>query len=457
MTNVLQVCGVTIPSVADAWVYREVTSVALTDPTGVYIETEIRWPAATQAAWDADNYTPAFMGVGSQGNPYNEAYIDWNFLGDTPWKYDGTALDGLGTDYTPDVWHTLRVHYHDLTVDASIDAEPLQTDATTPPYSAFTGFSFTVPWGTTTVQKLASPFTIDHTTNPSGAGTSILNAVSLFDLGISAGSPSDNIIVQVCADAGGAPGTVLDTVSQPLSAGRLFFFTGAVTLTEGTQYWVVISRAGAPDNSNYYYTDGDSAGSFYNGTTWAAGGGLACEIFTQFLGIQWGAFFTDPVMNALLIRQINVGTGGFGSGDIFSEDWSGGSPLSDFDAHSGDLVIVPEPGVAPFSLSRSPVALALGTPDSGHTSIISTMLSGSPEPITLSVVTTLPTGVTAVFLPSTITDDGGVSTLTISVDNTASPGHTVLLIKGDDGAGGTDTTTVDLYISTPQPGFHVAS
>lgn len=105
-------------------------------------------------------------------------------------------------------------------------------------------------------------------------------------LGAKSGAPADNVVVKLESDSAGAPsGTVLSTGS--IAGGTISLsFTGydfalspTVNITAGTKYWIVMSRSGANDASNYYlwWGSGNSncvaAGYImdtYNGSAWTS-------------------------------------------------------------------------------------------------------------------------------------------------------------------------------------------
>ena len=78
------------------------------------------------------------------------------------------------------------------------------------------------------------------------------------------GSPADNVLVQLCSDTAGAPGTVLDsqtvvgaTIGTRESSWVVFEMSNADTITYGTTYWIVVSRSGANEARNYYVVEVD--------------------------------------------------------------------------------------------------------------------------------------------------------------------------------------------------------
>lgn len=102
------------------------------------------------------------------------------------------------------------------------------------------------------------------------------------------GSPVDDVIVELCANASGLPGSVLASASAgaagistslnwhtfnfaPLAGGGFYF------LQPGTTYWLVVRRSGSMDNSHYYQVDVDEGLGYprgmlrlWNGSSWVA-------------------------------------------------------------------------------------------------------------------------------------------------------------------------------------------
>lgn len=90
-------------------------------------------------------------------------------------------------------------------------------------------------------------------------------------------SPADNIKLAIQADSAGSPSGT-DLTSGTLSGGSLttgqasytIAFSANQTLSAATVYWIVFSRTGAIDASNYYNfgVKVTGSGKFYNGTVW---------------------------------------------------------------------------------------------------------------------------------------------------------------------------------------------
>lgn len=71
------------------------------------------------------------------------------------------------------------------------------------------------------------------------------------------GSPTDALRLELCADSGGAPGTVLasaevSAAAVPFTPGWVRFALAGPTLSADTPYWLVLSRAGGLDAANYF-------------------------------------------------------------------------------------------------------------------------------------------------------------------------------------------------------------
>jgi hypothetical protein len=115
------------------------------------------------------------------------------------------------------------------------------------------------------------------------------------------------------------------------------------------------------------------------------------------------------------------------------------------------LAFGPAAATGPFRLAASPSSVSVVQGGSTTTTITSTLLSGSPEPISLTVTSVLPTGATATFTPSTISDDGGTSTLRLAATGATPLGTYVVTVHGDDGSGGTANVGVSLHVIAPPP------
>lgn len=92
----------------------------------------------------------------------------------------------------------------------------------------------------------------------------------------SVGTNTDPVNCELCADAGGVPGAVLASAAVPaalianLRWWVKFIFNPRVAMTANTPYWLVFSRTGALNTTNYYQLSADSTNCYANGKlmTW---------------------------------------------------------------------------------------------------------------------------------------------------------------------------------------------
>jgi len=71
------------------------------------------------------------------------------------------------------------------------------------------------------------------------------------------GNPSDALRLELCAESGGAPGTVLasaevSAAALPFTPGWVRFALSGPTLAANTPYWLVLSRSGGLDAANHF-------------------------------------------------------------------------------------------------------------------------------------------------------------------------------------------------------------
>ncbi len=87
------------------------------------------------------------------------------------------------------------------------------------------------------------------------------------------GAPTDNITAAIYSDSGGTPSASL--VSYPNYAGTsllatdftwpVFKYSGTVSLTGGTTYWIILDRDGSDSITDYYVADLTFGGAYVNG------------------------------------------------------------------------------------------------------------------------------------------------------------------------------------------------
>lgn len=127
---------------------------------------------------------------------------------------------------------------------------------------------------TSSVSKAAQSF--QSTTGMTGASTVRLRMKR-------EGLPVDNLVVKLCSDSAGVPGTVLtsstmvgSTVDENLKWHE-FPLAAMVNLAAATTYWILVERSGAVSATNYYKLDanedlGYASGALkqWNGAAWVA-------------------------------------------------------------------------------------------------------------------------------------------------------------------------------------------
>jgi X-Pro dipeptidyl-peptidase C-terminal non-catalytic domain len=110
------------------------------------------------------------------------------------------------------------------------------------------------------------------------------------------GTPGDNLVVTLCADSAGSPGSTIATLAT--IAGSSLTTTDTMiysdvgsppALTEGTTYWIKLARSGARDTSNFYvvttalqtFTYAQGVRKDLNSGAWsAASNDFVFEVFT---------------------------------------------------------------------------------------------------------------------------------------------------------------------------------
>jgi len=105
------------------------------------------------------------------------------------------------------------------------------------------------------------------------------------------GSNTDQVICELCADAGGVPGSVLASAAVDASSASnvrwwvKFRFGTRPAILANTPYWLVFSRSGALSTANYYQLYTDIANSYpsgklmsWNGSAWVDVGSGTADI-----------------------------------------------------------------------------------------------------------------------------------------------------------------------------------
>lgn len=140
----------------------------------------------------------------------------------------------------------------------------------------------------------------DFTPGDSEAGTLI--SVSLWLQRV--GNPGDNLVVTLCADNGGDPGTVLATsgqiigtsISNAVAQKVTFSISGSVA---GTKYHIVVDRTSGVDAGNYYLISSKAAGGSqrWDGADWVTDAkALVMQLVTYHLvGVIAGPIDPRPI------------------------------------------------------------------------------------------------------------------------------------------------------------------
>ncbi len=130
------------------------------------------------------------------------------------------------------------------------------------------------------------------------------------------GTPTDNAVIGIQADSGGAPsGTFLgsgtiagSSITSGATQSYTITFSSAVSLTNGTLYWLVFDRDGANSDANNYYltqnADAAYAGNpMYNRGGWTTNGGGSASDAYDFKFELNGTIITaiKPQSNLLLL------------------------------------------------------------------------------------------------------------------------------------------------------------
>ncbi|MEW6649214.1 MAG: choice-of-anchor R domain-containing protein [Chloroflexota bacterium] len=146
----------------------------------------------------------------------------------------------------------------------------------------------------------------------------------LGEVGLSArlsGTPTDALVVEVCADASSAPGTVLASANLPagvISPARCwlrFTFASPPLLQANTPYWLRISRSGAVNATHFYQlfregSDPYPAGRlcYWGGSAWLDLAGGTSDLNFYFSALQTRSARIVELAGAALGGQFLSGT-----------------------------------------------------------------------------------------------------------------------------------------------------
>ena len=103
-----------------------------------------------------------------------------------------------------------------------------------------------------------------------------------------------------------------------------------------------------------------------------------------------------------------------------------------------------------FAVSATPSSVSVGQGSTSSTTVSTIVVSGSPQPVTLSV-SGLPSGVSGSLFPTTVTA-GGSSTLTVTTTGGAPIGNSTVTVTGTEGTA-THVVSIPLTVTGPNTGL----
>jgi len=121
--------------------------------------------------------------------------------------------------------------------------------------------------------------------------------------------------------------------------------------------------------------------------------------------------------------------------------------------HSVSVTVNVTANPSDFSISANPNSVPVVQGTSGTTSIVTALVTGTTDTISLSV--TAPAGLTATLSPSSVTT-GGTSTLTVTASPTVTPGANSVTVTGADGAT-THSVTVSVSVISANSDFSISA
>ena len=248
-------------------------------------------PGQTQADWVVKTISPN-VGTLDNTSVYDKGILYFRGTDGNIWSYDGAVLD----DLTRDIGGTIDVSQNRIsgswtqsTSDDFNNGYLSNVDTTTIPNAI--ALSFAPSFATATYDANSSAVGINNvsiavvpgctlsagcsgpyyqSSSFTAAGNYILKTISIRLQDV--GSSSITGKLNFCANNGGVPGTVLDSVAfdndTTLHVATLTF-TGNIPVSSGTIYWVQLQPTGICTTTNYYswYGDATGTGSSYCGSS----------------------------------------------------------------------------------------------------------------------------------------------------------------------------------------------
>ena len=356
---------------------------------------------------------------------------------------------GTGSSYTTD--------FHDITNGVSGS------------YSAVTGFDLVTGWGSPT-PKLITALTGGSVTTPSFT----LSATAASVKGGSTGKSTITETVTggfnsaVALTASGLPTGVTAAFSPTSITGAgssALTFTASSSATAGS-YTITVtgkSASGTTKTATLTLTVSQPAPPAFsisatNATVKA--GGTGASIVTVTLGGGESAMISFSGLPKGITADFGAPSTS-GSSSLWPLNFTAASTatagnylitvsltLTSGPAKTATLTLTVSAAIPPsFTLSATAASVKGGS--TGKSTITETVTGGFNSAVALTV-SGLPTGVTAVFSPTSITGAGS-STLTFTAASTATAGSHTITVTGKSASGTTKTATLTLTVSQPTP------
>jgi uncharacterized membrane protein len=123
--------------------------------------------------------------------------------------------------------------------------------------------------------------------------------------------------------------------------------------------------------------------------------------------------------------------------------------------HTTSVTVNVTSAASDFSIAASPNNLTLMQGNSGTSTIITAMVTGTADAVSLSASSS--TGGPAASLNPVVVTAGGASTLTVSPDFTTAPGTYVVTVTGTEASGATHSTSVTVTVTAGPRDFSISA
>lgn len=200
---------------------------------------------------------------------------------------------------------------------------------------AAVGPNITLTRAGTRVDRIAQSITLAVDTDDWTVATIAIRASAI-------GGPPDSLRVELCADSGGNPGTVLDGAQIAGSALTEnlnwveFALSNTVELSYGTTYWILVRRTGSNSLDNYYVIDVNEDASYAGGQckTW---NGSAWAVRSPAADMQFR--LTGKTETTVQLQKMIAANAEFGADGVVIQDASG---IFEWQYRTGDALAIDE-------------------------------------------------------------------------------------------------------------------